>query len=108
IDMTAPSIEFKKPSYGYLYIMGREILPLKHTIIIGKADIMVDASDEISDIEKVEFYVDDELKETLTAEPYSWTWNETALFTHTIKVIAYDSAGNKATIEQEIWIFLIS
>jgi len=107
IDITAPFIEFKKPSYGYLYIMGRQILPLRHTIIIGKANLVVDAFDETSGIEKVEFYVDEELKATLTEEPYSWLWNEPALFSHTIKVIACDNAGNTATDEQKVWILNI-
>jgi hypothetical protein len=32
-------------------------------------------------------------------------WDETIFGTHTIKAIAYDNAGNIATVEQEVWIF---
>ena len=49
----------------------------------------------------MEFYIDDELKETDTTEPYSWIWNEITpfRFMHTIKVIACDRAENSATDE---------
>ena len=42
------------------------------------------------DIEKVEFYIDDELKATFTESPYSYYWNDTSLkILHKIEVIAY-------------------
>jgi len=107
IDKTKPAITFKKPTYGYLYLMGKEILPLKHTIIIGKAMVAIDGNDEISGIDKVEFYVDDELKVTIAKEPYEWTWNEFVFGKHTIKAVAYDNAGNMAIDEQEVIIFNI-
>jgi len=49
--------------------------------------------------------VDDELEATLTNESYSWLWDERIIGRHTIKVIAYDIAGNIASDEQEVWIF---
>jgi len=107
IDKTKPTINFKKPTYGYLYLMGKEILPLKHTIIIGKAMVAIDGNDEISGINKVEFYVDGELKEVIAKEPYEWMWDEFVIGKHTIKAIAYDNAGNIAIDEQEVIIFNI-
>jgi len=105
IDKTKPTITFKKPTYGYLYLMGKEILPLGHTVIIGKAMITVECNDETSEIRRVEFYVDDELKEVVTSEPFEWLWDESILGIHTIKAIVYDIAGNMAIDEQEVWIF---
>ena len=99
------TISFESPMYGYLYLMGKEILPLKRTVIIGKALITTTAYDETSGIEKVEFYIDDELKQTITNEPYEWLWDETIIGTHTIKAIAYDNSGNMVTDEQVVWIF---
>jgi len=100
-----PSVSIIKPR-GHLYIGDREIMPLpgNTTIIWGAITVEVQAESEIG-IEKVEFYIDDELKATLTAEAYEWLWDETAFFTHTIEVIAYDNAGNTATDEQTVWIF---
>jgi len=100
-DDQPPVVEIKKPEKT-LYIGNREIIPLPFKPwIIGGIDIDVDASDDQSDIERVEFYIDDELKETDTTEPYSWTWDERTLlrFRHTIKVIAYDNADNNASDE---------
>ncbi|RLF46852.1 MAG: T9SS C-terminal target domain-containing protein, partial [Thermoplasmata archaeon] len=57
----------------------------------------------ISEINKVEFYIDDKLMETVYDMPFSWKWEDASPFTHTIKVIAYDSAGNSASDEREVW-----
>ena len=54
---------------------------------------------------KVEFYVDDELKQTDAAPPYSWLWDEFAVGRHTVRVVAHDKAGNIASDEQVIRIF---
>ncbi|MGC9308365.1 MAG: OmpL47-type beta-barrel domain-containing protein, partial [Thermoplasmatota archaeon] len=107
IDKTSPSLTFKQPSQGHLYLMGREILPLKHTVVIGPATLAVDAGDDTAGIEMVEFYIDDELQKTVTDEPFELVWDEPAFWKHTIQAIAVDQAGNRATVEQEIWIFNI-
>ena len=105
IDKTNPMVNFEKPTYGHLYILGKEIMPLKHTVIIGKAMIKINAHDEISGMEKVEFYVDGELKKVVDNEPYEWILDEKIIGTCVIKVIAYDNAGNTASDEQCVWIF---
>jgi len=64
VDKTNPSVYIEEPSANYLYVFDRKIAPLKHTIILGKAPITANASDETSQIEKVEFYIDGELKHT--------------------------------------------
>lgn len=101
IDKMNPIVGIEKPKEGYLYIFDREIIPLPITIIIGKITIKVDAVDETSGIDRVEVYIDDELKETLEETPYEWKWDETVFFKHTIKVVAYDKAGNTASDEIE-------
>ena len=39
---------------------------------------------------RVEFYLDDELQETLTSAPYEWIWEGTE--NHLVKAIVYDYA----------------
>ena len=87
--------------------MGRKILPLPRTVIIGKAVLSIAASDATAGIERIDVYIYDLLATTLPddPEPYVWTWDELALFGHTIKAVAYDVAGNMAMDEQSIWIF---
>jgi len=105
-----PNIVITKPKQGYLYVRNREIMPLQSdkTVVIGKITIGVSAS-SVKSIEKVEFYVDDELMKTIEQESQlvtgEWTWNKLALGRYTIKAVAYDNAGNMATDEQEVWIF---
>lgn len=59
--------------------------------------ITATASDD-KRIIRVEFYIDGERKASLTSAPYQYKWNTITSFVgeHEIKVIAYDSAGQKA------------
>ena len=56
--------------------------------------------------EKVEFYINNELKATFSSEPYLWRWNEVKFGKHIIKVIAYDDEGKSASKEIEVYKFL--
>ncbi len=104
IDNTAPSLDITKPGAGKLYMFDREILPIigNKAIIIGKITIQADATDS-SGIDKVEFYVDGSYKSEDTTSPYEWAWSEKTIGKHTIKVIAYDKAGNKISEEREVF-----
>ena len=106
IDNTKPSLNIDKPITGKLYIFDKEILPLigKKAVIIGKITIVAVASDTTSSISKVEFYIDGSLKKTDNSTPYEWQWDERTVGKHTIKVIAYDEAGNKETKEIEVFV----
>ena len=107
-DTTSPNLEIIEPKNA-LYIMNIKIRPyllnFRKPLIIGKIDIEVNATDNKSGIDRVEFYIDDELIYTDTSEPYSWTWEECMFFRHIIKVIAYDIAENSAMDEIQVWKF---
>ncbi len=95
VDNTPPSLEIEKPRSGYIYIFDRPVIPtIGKAIIIGKISIQVRANDSTTGIQKIEFYVDGKLKETLSKEPYEWVWKEAAIGKHEIMVKAYDKAGN--------------
>jgi len=101
IENEPPKINIIKPEKA-LYIRNRKILPrlFRMTLILGKIDITVDARDDYG-IKKVEFYVDKELKTVDESSPYIYRWSrdKITLFghKHTIKVVAFDMAGNTAT-----------
>jgi len=60
-------------------------------------------TDVSSDVQYVEFYVDDTLQLSDTSAPFSWNFN-TGNYTegtHTLRVIAYDAQGETATAERE-------
>jgi len=101
---TATQMEITNPENA-IYLRNKEILPLPVPVIVGKIDIDVDAANINYGIDRVEFYIDGDLRETDTTEPYSWMWDEHVFFRHTIKTVAYDGSGNNATRELLVWKF---
>jgi hypothetical protein len=98
-DTEPPTVEITKPKENWLYRNNIRIRPLSgKTKIIGYIRIKVNAEDA-SGIEKVEFYIDDQLEYTDTSSKYSWIWLPRSKEDHTIKVIAYDIAGNDNSSE---------
>ena len=96
-----------------LYVNNKRIIPFNKARIIGRIDIQAYVFEEwhgpggpTNQVEKIEFYIDDELKTTLYSEPYLWTWNEKKIGKHTIKVIAYDFEGNSNYKELVVYKFL--
>ena len=102
------NVNIEKPKEGYLYIADRKIIStiFDNALVIGKITIEVDAFDE-DGTEKVEFYVDNELKYVDDELPYEWLWDETIFGRHHLKVAAYDNEGNKAEDNINIIIFNI-
>jgi len=112
VDLEPPEVSISKPQDGYLYVNILDIIvfeiPIRfiifNTLIIGKIDIEVYAIDNITGINKVEFYLNDELVGEDETPPYSWTWsNIVILFPFTIRVVAYDNAGNEASSSKIVW-----
>jgi hypothetical protein len=74
------------------------------TLVIGKIEVTANASDNQSGVQKVEFYVDEELKGTDATAPYSWTWSDRGnFFPYILKVVAYDNVGNQNSDELKVW-----
>jgi len=94
------SLKITKPENA-LYIFDRKILSTEIPIIIGKITVVANASNA----NKVEFYIDNVLKEVDESLPYEWLWDEFSFGRHEIKVIAYDMEGNKAEDEISVIIF---
>lgn len=99
-----PTARILKPGNA-LYIANKRIMSLRIPLIIGKITIEVNASSNHSNITRVDFYIDNELKTTVTSKPYTWTWDTRAFFWHTIKIIASNSFGNSASVELPVWKF---
>jgi hypothetical protein len=101
-DMVPPTIKFDKPREQFLHIFSIPILPLpKRTIALGKLNIVLKSEDP-ADIQYGELYLDNHLIETFTSSPYEWTWDNSTLGTHSIKVIAYDNSGCAEKSEIEV------
>jgi len=96
-DTENPTIDILQPKKGYLYILGKEITPTVAglTIVIGEIEVKVAASDNIG-VERVEFYIDNTLKEVDYEAPYSWKWRESTIGWRILEIRAYDITGNMA------------
>jgi len=107
-DVTPPTVKITSPSQKFLYINIADIvimkIPFITTLVIGKIGVSADASDNESGVNRVEFYVDNDLKATRTTAPYNWTWTDRGLFfPYTLKVVAYDNAGNQNFTDLKVW-----
>jgi PKD repeat protein len=104
-DTTPPSVEIIKPQERSIYFLNDRILSFLTVLVIGSIDVEVEAYDSDSGVNRVEFYVDGSLQDSDNSAPYSWTWSEWAFFRHTLKVVAYDNAGNSNEEEIIVWKF---
>jgi parallel beta-helix repeat protein len=102
-----PRAEIISPVEGFLYIRNNRIIPFFTTVILGKIDVVVNASEPQSGINRVEFYLYKDLQEIVTKMPYVWTWERGSLLQHryTIRVIAYDNDGDSHEDEIFVWRF---
>jgi len=107
VDLTPPSSTIAKPEDKILYLFDSKIMPTvlsKKSVIIGKITIEVNTEDA-NEVDKIEFYIDHVLKQTVDNPPYKWTWNEMGFGDRTITTIVYDETG--AASRNEIMVFKI-
>ena len=97
-DITPPLVKIIKP-INAMYIFNKPILPFRMPVVVQLITIEVNASDNQSGIDRVEFYIDGVLKGNDSSAPYSYDWQEIRSGKRTIKVTAYDTAGNSASAE---------
>ena len=109
VDDVAPSIVVEKPRTSYLYIAGREILPIPRTaqidvVVIGPLDVKVTCIDE-SKVNKIELYIDGKKEFEVDGDALEWQWDKFALFTHTIEIKAYDYFGHSSSVKIKALVF---
>jgi len=108
-----PIVHISNLEYKKLHLFGNPLFEtlFKNTVLIGKTTVVAEAEDD-SGIEKVEFYIDDELQHTDTEAPYEYTLTKLSLFKefffhkHKITVIAYDDMGKPTSVDLEVMIRL--
>ena len=114
-DKILPTLKIIKPEKGF-YIFDRLIRRylIRKTLIIGTHTIAIEASDDDSGMDRIELFIDNKLKSTITCNPdettYYYTWKKDRIrllgHHHTIKVVAYDKAGNSKIDSIKVWKFL--
>jgi len=108
-DWTPPQVTLTTPAPGNLYVNGQEVipLPLGTTVVFGEITVTVDAADDASGMDRIEFYIDGILQDTDEQAPYEFVWTGPSLFRHTLGVQAYDQVGNIASIESKVWTVIL-
>lgn len=102
VDTTPPTVEITKP-INALYFFDTEFSARATPFIIQMLTVGVNATDTETDIEKVVFYINDNMRFADTAAPFEFLWTEIISGQYTIKAVAFDNAGNSA--ETEISVF---
>lgn len=102
--ITYPYIYIESPDKGWLYFEGMQQKQLDYnvgeqikTIVIDDIWIWAQVFSEDSLIEKVEFYVDDQLKKVDTEPPYRFHLNSFSLFNKRVEVVAYNVYGQSSS-----------
>jgi len=96
-DNTPPEITISRPGPGLYLFDGMQLLPFAYPFIIGQITIIADAEDEGSGINKVEFYLENDLEHSAVELPYSWTWDRAASGFFDLEVKAYDQVEQMST-----------
>jgi hypothetical protein len=118
-DSTPPSVEIEKPSPSGIYFQDEILVWLSmiallifnsdSAFVVGDITVEVDASDDVSGVNRVEFYVDGSKRHTDSdgSNSYSWRWSNPRFGRYELSVTAYDNSGNKASDQLDVWIFNI-
>ena len=102
-DIIPPDIQLVKPRSLYFHLGGIPLFKLpKRTVAIGKLVVLFE-SDNPSDIDNIEIYIDKQLAIKLSGPPFKWTWSQKSSGKHIIDVIAYDSSGSAQRFDLELF-----
>jgi hypothetical protein len=100
----AAIVTIEKPVKGHLYFIDREIIPFPWTFIIGRITIDIKAEAQLG-VDRVEFYIDNDLRYTANNTPYEWLWQGLSFGHHTLKIIAFDKEGDNRENQIVVWKF---
>ena len=103
-------IMITKPN-GYIYVFGIPVAPLAaqgrfSAIVIFAVNVEVEVGESV---DKVEFYVNNDLMDTDTEAPFEWTWAKNSfppIPIKTLKVVGYD--GDTEVGSDEIGLIFIN
>jgi uncharacterized delta-60 repeat protein len=104
-DNTPPMATIEKPKLGFIYIFNKEFIPLKqNTIIFGKITVRI-TTENLSDVNKILLYLDNNLIKTIDTKPYEWTWDNRTFGNHDLEIHVYDENENINRLLINAWKF---
>jgi hypothetical protein len=98
-----PNVKIDRPENG-IYFLNQYQREFDKPLIIGSFTIEASADDNESGIERVDFYINDELRSSDSSAPFKMTnWKEDKIFgQYTIRVVAYDEYGYQDADEVDV------
>jgi C1A family cysteine protease len=98
LDLIAPDLEIITPIAGFMYTDHgdtRKQIPSDRAVIYGPITVELYVFDKGSGIQKVDIFVDNKLKASLTNQPFEWYWNTLSIGNHELTIKAVDYSGNQ-------------
>jgi hypothetical protein len=95
-----------KPKKGFLFFQDRQFFSrfLRNPIIFGKIRIEADVFD-ITNISKVEFFIDEGLQFEDREHPFEWIWDEYTFSKHSLMLKSYYKDGFISEDIMDLWKF---
>jgi len=92
-------MKIETPKKGKLYFKDRIFKSSQDekTIVFDNLWVYLDIETFDAPIDKVEFYIDGKLEQTVYESPFVWNLNKISMRNHKMTVIAYDSKGRSST-----------
>jgi parallel beta-helix repeat protein len=97
-DKSPPIVDFLRPENA-IYINNTKIISFFIPIIFGNIEIYPFVNDDETNISSIRIYIDNKLTEVFTYLPESIIWDKVAFGKKTIRLVAFDNAGNEASKE---------
>lgn len=96
------------PTKG-LYISNTKIfdfdLLFMPSIIFGNIDVHVEMKTDELSIQKVKYYLDNELQETVNSEPYIWLWDQPGFSRYQLQTKIFSAYGCNMSYQMVVWKF---
>ena len=94
-DNTPPTLSIIKPRSGFYFMDGMRLLPFSYPFILGQITFEINAEDDGSGVQHVDFYLENELEATVTEAPYHWTWDRAATGFFDAEIVLVDNVGHE-------------
>jgi hypothetical protein len=103
-----PEVGIQNPAVKYFHRFGKPIRKTLtgKTVVVGKTTIVASVHDD-SQIDKVEFYLNNKLMGTVTQAPYQWTWHKLSFGKKTITIKAFDDSGKQSVATIDVLAFML-
>lgn len=99
------SIKITNPKSNYFYHNDKPIIRFIFTLVIGKITVETEIYSDDTNIEKVEFFLNNELVDFISGSPYKWIWEEPTNGRFELKAVAYFDDGKSIDDKITIWKF---